>query len=155
MSDIRLDREFSVSPARLFEVVTSGDEVLHWWLPEGFSMPDPALDFTRSGPWCARMISPEGKVFKVSGQVTKVEPQQRVCFTWGWHDDADQRGVESHVIFSVEKTVKGAKLIIDHRGLPDDEAAKDHTSGWGKMYERITRQLSTTDQQAEEGTHNG
>ena len=149
MSDIRLERDFSVSPARLYDVVTSGAEVLNWWLPEGFSMPDPMLDFTRKGPWQAKMISPEGKVFKVSGQVTKVEPLKKVGFTWGWHDDADQRGAESHVTFSVEQTAKGAKLVIDHRALPDGEAAADHTTGWGKMYERIERHLSSDEQNTE------
>lgn len=155
MSDIRLERDFSASPERLFEVVTSGAEMLSWWLPDGFSMPDSALDFTQVGPWHTKMVSPEGKVFKVSGQVTKVAPLAMVGFTWGWHDEADQRGVESHVTFTIQKTAKGAKLIIDHRALPAGEAAADHTTGWGKMYDRIARQLNKTDQPTQKETQNG
>ena len=154
MSDIRLERDFSVSPARLFEVVTSSTEVVNWWCPEGFEMPDPELDFTQLGPWHAEMTSPEGKVFKVSGRVIKVEPPKRVGFTWGWHDEADQRSAESHVTFTVQKTAKGAKLVIDHRALPEGEAAADHTSGWGKMYDRIALHLSTTEQPGEKETYN-
>lgn len=146
MSDIRLEREFGVSPGRLFEVVTSAAEVLNWWCPDGFEMPDPALDFTRKGPWQTKMISPEGKVFKVSGQVTKVSPIEMVGFTWAWHDEADQRGAESHVTFRVTQTAKGAKLVIDHRALPEGKAGADHTTGWGKMYDRIAHHLSTIDQ---------
>ena len=70
------------------------------------------------------MISPEGKVFKVYGQVIKVEPPKRVGFTWGWHDDADQRGVEIYVTFTNEQTPKGA--ILTNPGAPGHVQDSQH-----------------------------
>jgi uncharacterized protein YndB with AHSA1/START domain len=155
MSDLRLEREFPVSQVRLFQVVTTHAELLNWWLPDGFTMPDEHLDFTREGSWHVAMISAEGKVFKVSGQVTKVQASEMVGFTWGWHDEDGVRGAESHVTFTIQQTATGAKLIIDHRELPTDEVAADHTTGWGKMFARIERHLNTTNQLATKENNNG
>ena len=39
----RGEMPIGVSPARFFENISKGGEVLNWWLPDGFSMRDPAL----------------------------------------------------------------------------------------------------------------
>jgi len=145
MSDIRLEREFAVSPERLFEVVSANAELLRWWGHEGWTMRDEQLDFSRKGPWHSAMLSDEGNLFKLSGQVTKVEPFETIGFTWAWHDGEDQRGAESHVTFTISQTAKGAKLIINHRELPSDDIAAQHARGWGNPLGRLERLLNTDD----------
>lgn len=130
MTDTRVEREFKVSPEKLFRFISGATELVSWFGPEGVRVPDNALDFTREGPWYAVMANDDGPFAKVSGQVTHVDPPRSVGFTWGWHDDEDKRGPESHVTFTVEPTTSGAKLVIDHRDLPDDDAATRHNSGW-------------------------
>jgi len=143
MSDIRLEREFGVSPQRLFEVVSSHADVLQWWGHEGWTMRDEQLDFSRVGPWHSAMISEEGNLYKMSGQVTKVQPFEMIGFTWGWHDAQDQRGAESHVTFTIQATAKGAKLVIDHRELPTVDSAAQHARGWGSPLGRLEKLLNS------------
>ena len=143
MADIRLEREFSVTPKRLFEVVSARAEVLKWWGHEGWSMRDEALDFTKTGPWHSAMISEEGNLFKLSGQVTSVHPNRQIAFTWAWHDPDDNRGVESHVTFTIQEAPMGSKLVIDHRELPSDDIAAQHARGWGSPLSRLERLLNT------------
>ena len=81
MSDIRLEREFGVPPERLFEVVTTNAELLRWWGHEGWTMQDQQLDFSAEGPWHSAMISDEGNLYKMSGQVTRVQPFEVIGFT--------------------------------------------------------------------------
>ena len=144
MADIRLEREFSVSPERLFEVLSTRAALVQWWGHDGMTLPDEQLDFSTLGPWHASMVSDEGNRFKMSGQVTRVDPPRTVGFTWGWHDPDDQRGAESHVTFTVVETAEGAKLIIDHRELLSEEVAARHSAGWVGPLARLERFLSET-----------
>ncbi len=130
MTDIRLEREFNVTPERLFDFVTKRASVLEWFGYEGMTFPADDMDFSRTGPWFVELLSKEGNRMKLSGHVTHVDRPKTVGFTWGWHDPEDKRGPESHVMFTVMETTGGAKLIIDHRELPDEEAATGHNSGW-------------------------
>ena len=143
MSDIRVEREFNVTPQRLFEVVTTNAGLLQWWGHDGWTMRDQQLDFSRIGPWHSAMLSEEGNLFKMSGHVTKVEPVHTIGFTWGWHDADDQRGAESHVTFTIVESAKGAKLIIDHRELATDDIAAQHAKGWGGPLAKLERLLNS------------
>ena len=95
MADIRIEREFPVTQARLFEVITTNAALLQWWGHEGWSMRGERLDFSREGPWHSAMTSDEGNLFQMSGQVTKVQPIDMVGFTWRWDEPPQMRGNES------------------------------------------------------------
>lgn len=137
MTDLRLERDYKVTPERLFAAVTSRAELLQWWGPEGMDVPEDDMDFTRTGPWYSVMRNSEGQRYKVSGHVTHVSPPKSVGFTWAWHDDKDARGTESHVTFTIEKTDTGARLVIDHRELGDDEISANHESGWSSSLRKL------------------
>ena len=142
MNDIQITRDFAVSPARLFEAITTKAEVIQWWGHDGMTVPDHALDFTQTGPWHAVMIGAEGGRFHMSGQITHVRAPASVGFTWGWHDDDGVRGAESHVTLTVTACAKGARLTIDHVDLPSPEVAARHEAGWGGPMARLDRLLS-------------
>jgi len=141
MSDLRLERDFRVSPERLFTAVSSQSDLLQWWGPEGMHVPEGDLDFTRTGPWFSVMQDGDGQTYKVSGQVTHVDTPKSVGFTWAWHDDQDQRGAESHVTFTIEATDAGSRLILDHRDLDDSEKSARHEQGWTSSLRKLTAQL--------------
>ena len=130
MADLRIERAFAVTPERLFQAVTTQSQLLQWWGPEGMHVPDHDLDLSRLGPWYSVMVTGEGQRFKVSGQVTSYDPPHSVGFTWAWHDPDGVRGAESHVTFTVVEAVEGAKLILDHRELGDDDIGANHRQGW-------------------------
>jgi len=142
MSDLRLERDFTASPERLFRAVSTQSELLQWWGPEGLHIPEGDLDFTRPGPWYSRMQGNEAQKFKVSGQVTHVDAPHSVGFTWAWHDDQDRRGVESHVTFTVIARGSGSRLIIDHRYLDDSEQSARHEAGWISSLRKLTKHVT-------------
>ncbi|MEO1107027.1 MAG: SRPBCC domain-containing protein [Pseudomonadota bacterium] len=140
MADLKLEREFPVDPETLFAWVSDGAKLLQWWGPEGMHVPEHNLDFSRTGPWYSVMQNAEGQQYKVSGHVTHVDPPNSVGFTWGWHDDQDQRGAESHVTFTVTASGAGSRLVLDHRELADAEAAANHTKGWTSSLRKLEAQ---------------
>lgn len=141
MADLRLERDFSVSPETLFAWISDGARLLQWWGPEGMHVPEHDLDFSRTGPWFSVMENDEGQRFKVSGHVTHVKPPVSVGFTWAWHDENDKRGDESHVTFTVEATDGGARLVLDHRDLGDDEIGRSHERGWTSSLRKLEAAL--------------
>ena len=145
--DTEFIRDFTVSVDRLWKAVTRPEELVQWFGPEGVRLESCDMDFTRTGPWVCVMIGREsGNIFKVSGQVTSVRaPDERgtgsVGFTWAWHDDADRRGDESHVSFTVTATERGSRLTLSHRDLPTLEEAQSHTRGWLATLPKLERYL--------------
>lgn len=142
MTDLRLEREFSVTPDKLFDWVSAPDKLLQWWGPEGMHVPEHTLDFSRTGPWYSIMQNAEGQQFKVSGHVTHVDPPKSIGFTWGWHDPDDKRGAESHVTFTVVASDSGSRLLIDHRELGDDENSASHETGWTSALRKLSAHLN-------------
>ncbi|WP_170329573.1 SRPBCC family protein [Ruegeria arenilitoris] len=141
MADLKLEREFPTTPENLFAWISDGAKLLQWWGPEGMHVPEHDLDFSRLGPWYSVMQNAEGQQYKVSGQVTHVDPPNSVGFTWGWHDYQDHRGAESHVTLTVEPAGEGARLILDHRDLDDDEIAANHNQGWTSSLRKLEAQF--------------
>ncbi len=143
MADLRLERDLDVTLDRLWEFISTPEGLIQWWGPEGLTVPDHNLDFTRLGPWHSVMVGAEGQRYKVSGQVTHVRPKTSVGFTWAWHDEADRRGPESHVTLALEPLAGDrTRLVLDHVDLPDAEAAQRHEEGWTSCLKKLERQLA-------------
>ena len=138
MTELTLTREFDAAPTRVFDMVTRQENIARWWGPEGMSCSILEADFTTVGPWTSTMQNDKGEKYKVSGIVIEVDAPNSVSFTWGWHDDADVRGAESVVRFSVASNDKGGSIFtLYHVGLADDESASNHTKGWSSSLGKL------------------
>lgn len=142
MSELILERQIDAPLEIVFAFVTRRENLLKWWGPEGMFVPADDLDFTRCGPWHSTMENAKGEKFKVSGEVIQIEPPHLVAFTWGWHDAADVRGHESEVVIRLsEEGAQSTKLTLEHRGLADEESAKNHELGWTSSLRKLTSAL--------------
>ena len=139
---LRIAMTFPAPPELVFEFVTQRRRVRDWWGPEGMSLPDEALDFSRPGPWHSVMMNADGKRFKVSGQVTEVAPPHALEFTWGWHDDTDARGPESRVRIELRPAAGGTEFVLTHEGLPDEDSRANHRLGWTSSLGKLERQFA-------------
>ena len=138
MSELVLERVFPAPLELVFDFVTKRENLKTWWGPEGMTLPEEMLDFTRTGAWHSTMQNADGAKFKVSGQVTKVNPPNLVAFTWGWHDETDARGHESHVMIELEDAGEGkTKMVLRHQDLADDESRENHNLGWTSSLRKL------------------
>jgi len=143
MPDLHLQRDLPIAVADLWRFITTPEGLLSWWGPEGMTVPEHALDFTRTGPWFSVMVGSAGQRHKVSGEVTSVRDGQSVGFTWAWHDEADQRGPESHVTLSIAPLGVGrSRLTLNHVDLPEG-AGDAHEEGWTSCLRKLERQFAT------------
>ena len=140
MSELRLERQFAAAPQTVFEFITKEENLLKWWGPESMTIESMGLDFTKTGPWGSVMVNAEGGRYKVTGEVVKVEPDQAVELTWGWHDESDERGHESNVRLEVKSDGNGGTLFsLIHTNLPDEESVSNHNVGWTSSLKKLER----------------
>lgn len=139
MSELVLERVLEAGAERVFDFLTQRPTLLTWFGPEGSTLPEENLDFSRPGPWFSVMINAEGQRYKVSGHVTRVEKPNLVAFTWGWHDPEDRRGRESHVMIELtQEAPDRTRLVLRHTDLPED-AVDAHRRGWTSTLVKIER----------------
>lgn len=140
MSELIIDKNFAAKPEAVFAFVTQKDHLLKWWGPEGITIAEHDLDFTRLGPWSSIMVNANGQRYKVTGEVTLIDDPNAVELTWGWHDDNDERGHNSSVRFEVKSNGQGGTHFrLIHSNLPDDESAENHNSGWSSSFKKLER----------------
>lgn len=140
MSTLKIERRFPHPPETVFAFVTQPEHLLNWWGPEGMGVKDHVLDLSRPGAWMSTLVNAEGGFHKMSGEVVAVDPPRSVEFTWGWHDDQDERGPESRVRFEVEPDGQGgSRFQLIHSGLADDESAANHEWGWSSALRKLEK----------------
>lgn len=143
MSTLTIERRFSVAPARVFAFVTQTEHLMQWWGPQGMTIQEHNLDLSRRGAWSSTLVSPQGGRHKMSGEVLAVDPPSSVEFTWGWHDENDLRGHQSHVRFEIKASEGGgSEFKLVHMGLVDDESAQNHTKGWTSSLRKLEQFIS-------------
>ena len=139
MADLVLERKLGASIDHVFQFVTQPENLTQWWGPEGMTVPEGDLDFTRLGAWDSVMMNSEGQKYKVSGEVTEIAAPNRVAVTWAWHDENDTRGHESQVTIELVEQSSGTLFRLTHAGLADDESSKNHEQGWTSTLNKLER----------------
>ena len=112
MSVLRMERIFPVAPERVFSFLTQMNNLLQWWGPEGTTIGEHNLDFSRLGAWSAIMYSPEGYAADVGGEVIAIDPPNSVELTLSFKEDDGKRGPESVIRFEVQPNDEGGTLFI-------------------------------------------
>ena len=108
---LHMSRRFPARPDRVFRALTRCEELRRWWGPNGFTVPDCALDLRPGGAWRTVMRSPEGQYEVVSGVYREVQPPSRLAFTWGWERE-DGRGHETLVTIELHERAGGTLLVL-------------------------------------------
>jgi uncharacterized protein YndB with AHSA1/START domain len=144
MTDLSIEKPIPLSPDRVFELITAPDYLPSWWGPEGVTLGEYSLDFTRPGPWSSVMVEPESGEHRVSGEVLNITPEGTVEISWAWHDrESGVRGHESTIRLSVRPDGRGGTILTMYQtGLPDAESARLHHEGWASSLSRIGPLLS-------------
>ncbi len=134
------ERVFPAPVERVFAFITQHDHLVTWWGPEGITLPEETLDFTKLGPWHSVMMNSDGARFKVSGEVTEVSPPNRIAFTWAWHDEDDARGHESLVTIDISADDENTtRFVLTQRSFVSDESRVQHNEGWVSCLRKLER----------------
>lgn len=142
--DLRLERHFAARPERVFQALIDPAELVRWWGPEGFTVPECALDVRPGGAWRTCMRSPEGSLHCVEGVYHVIEPPRRLVFTWSWETvDAPH---ETLVTIELAPRDGGTDLTLHHQGFESESSRDKHAGGWGGCFDCLVHYLSESSQ---------
>ena len=144
MSTLEMERHFAAGPAEVFARLTRTEFLLQWWGPEGTSIGEHDLDFSRPGPWSATMISPGGHAATVGGEVLRLEPPFLVELTLSFAEGGG-RGPKSVIRFELAASDKGGThLRLTQSGLEAEHIADMRDKGWASALRRLENLISGT-----------
>lgn len=121
--------EIAAPRERVFQALTSPDEVLRWWgSPETYRTTSWVADLRAGGRWRADGKGADGKPFSVGGEILEVDPPRKLTVTWSSDWDA---GHSTSVTYRLESTAGGTRLTVRHEGFAGRaDSARGHTRGW-------------------------
>jgi uncharacterized protein YndB with AHSA1/START domain len=127
---LRLERMIAAPPERVFALWTEPDQLVKWWGPEGFDVPESALDVRVGGKWCTTMRAPDGRLCTVSGLYRVIDPPNRLVMTWAWEDDDSVRGHETEITVTFQSVPGGTRLTLVQQTFASAESRDRHSHGW-------------------------
>lgn len=147
-----LVREFSATPAEIWDAWTNPDEVVFWWHPRGVSTPRESvhIDARVGGAYAYTMVNDAtGELYPTVGEYREFVPFERLAFTWGSPaDDPHDRplitvtieplGSGSHVGAATERT----RMTFDLRGYDGHPGDANAYDGWASALELLEERLN-------------
>jgi uncharacterized protein YndB with AHSA1/START domain len=72
-------------------------------------------------------VKHEGRTWPHYGRFLQIDRPRRVEYTWV---SEATKGVESIVLFTLERKGDNTEVTLRHSGVPDDEMGRQHKEGW-------------------------
>ena len=144
---LRIERTFQAPAEAVFDAWTSEEVLLRWWhAGHDWETAEAEVDLRVGGAVRVVMRDPHKDAeYGGGGNYTEVEPPTRLAFTWTWDGDTRQTLIE----VDFQETDGITTVSFTHSRLWDEEAARDHEDGWGKLFDNLERTLEATRPEAE------
>lgn len=135
-----MERRYPVAPAKVFEFLTQSENLLRWWGPEGTTITEHDLDFSRLGAWSAMMVGPQGHGAMVGGEVLAIDPPNFVELTLSFRMPDGERGEESVIRFETrDDGAGGTNLTLIQTGLRAEHIPDMRDKGWNSALDRLEK----------------
>lgn len=125
---------------RIFRMLTEPAELVKWWGPRGFTLPEVELDLRVGGRYRFAMKPPDGDVFHLSGELREIDPPSRLVYTFRW-DEPHPDDRETLVELSLAAKGDATEVSLSQGSFATEERRALHESGWTESFERLRRIL--------------
>lgn len=137
MATLTMERVFDAPPTKVFAFLTRTENLLNWWGPEGTSIREHDLDFSRLGKWSAVMVGPQGGAQEVGGEVLAINPPNLVELSLSFVMEG-RRGPESIIRFEISGVdTGGSHLLLTQTGLDPEHIDDMMNKGWNYALSRL------------------
>lgn len=133
---LNLECTLAAPPEEVFRMLTESAELVKWWGPHGFVIPEADVNLVVGGSYRIRMTPPDGETFHLSGEFLEIDPPWRLVYTFRWEEPApDDR--ETVVDLSLGSTGEGTRLILSQGPFLTEERLELHRNGWTESFEKL------------------
>ena len=130
------------TPARVFRVLTSRDQLSRWWGPSGFTSPSLDFDPRVGGSYRITMQPPDGEAFHLSGEFREVDPPVRLAYTFRW-EEPDPDDQETVVTLALRHLGEATELVLSQGPFATEGRRALHEQGWSESFERLREVISS------------
>jgi uncharacterized protein YndB with AHSA1/START domain/predicted enzyme related to lactoylglutathione lyase len=138
--DIRCSVDIAAPAERVFECLTSADDLLAWWTDPGFPATHWEIDLRPGGRWLSRWRTPTGDEFSLGGTIVTVDPPRVLEYTW-----VDERypGLPpTQVRYEIQSSARGCRVHMSHTGFDDERKDfHDYNNGWSTVFHKLHRHV--------------
>lgn len=128
---IEIRRRLDAAPQMVFATFADRSLVSRWLKPA----PDVGLEvlgfeFRVGGAYRFAYHVPGGRIMRVNGVFSAVEPPTGLVFSWNIEPPDEHAGVKSEVHVAIAPDGAGSQLCIKHLNLSQTGATERHAEGW-------------------------
>ena len=137
---LRMERTFDAPVDLVFRAFTEPEQIVRWWGPEGFHIPESEFTVEVGGGFRTCMRGPESDHW-VQGKYTELIVNERLAFTWAWEADGEP-GPATRVTIDFE--ARGGQTVIQlvHEGFAEIEGRDAHGDGWASSFNCLDQVLA-------------
>ncbi len=131
---LEMSRHFECPMDRVWEAWTTPELMKKWFLGPAAEKAD--VDLQPGGAFRVGARFGPDVVQHVSGTYQLVEAPRRLAYTWNWEgpDGAVDADDETRISVELKPAGGGTEVSFSQVGLPDEEAVRAHTQGWGETF---------------------
>lgn len=139
---LNLEYTLAALPEEIFIMLTESTEVVKWWGPHGFAIPQAEVNLVVGGSYRFTMTPPDGEPFHLSGEFMEIDPPWRLVYTFRWEEPTpDDR--ETVVDLSLGGTGEGTRVVLSQGPFLTEERLELHRNGWTESFEKLQAVLDS------------
>jgi uncharacterized protein YndB with AHSA1/START domain len=141
MSSLSLVRRIRARPAIVFDAVTTGEGIAHWWGPDAgpvlLSESEPRV----GGRYRIRFRMLDGTEHESSGEFLEIVRPEHVVMSWRWQGGLEDPG-ESRLEIRLRPIPEGTELTLTHAQLHDEDSRRSHEEGWTGALDKLAAHMA-------------
>jgi uncharacterized protein YndB with AHSA1/START domain len=138
---LHLEKVLPAPRACVFAAFVDEGTLAEWWGPSDFTIPNVEICARDGERYRFTMQPPEGATFHITGEFRKVEPPQRLVYTFEYEEpDPDDR--ETLVTLSFVDVDEGTRLALDQGPFRTEARRALHETGWAETLDGLERFLA-------------
>ena len=143
---VRRETQIAAPRATVFAYLTDPEKILSWMGSDVTTEPHPG------GLYLLEGVGPRGGVAR--GAFREVVPVHRLAYTFGWEGGQEVPPGSSLIEIDLIERDGGTLLRMTHSGLPTEEQAAAHATGWAHYLGRLTAAAAGGDPGPDNGVSN-
>ncbi len=133
---LELERVLRAPRERVFRALIEPAELMTWWGPQGFTIPDVDLDLRVGGHYRFTMRPPGGEPFHLSGEFLRIDPPGGLSYTFRWEEpDPDDR--TTVVTLSLQEIGHATEVRLTQGEFATDARLALHRDGWTDSLDKL------------------
>ncbi len=138
--ELRMEREFSYPPEKVFEAWLKPESLAKWMGPsDEITVSNIQVDAVEGGIYKMDFNGPENEVNSLHGVYKSIQRYSMLVFTWIWDVPPDATEEETLVSLKFEPTETGTRLTLLHQRFSSEEMRDRHQWGWSQTMDKLER----------------